>query len=290
MQVPDPAPAPVSWEPLQGINEMDSAASASELFSKPAATPITIVEDEDSLPARPSDLVLKRTSTEDSSASTASDVFAKRPNDFTLATDVFSKPVEAVGAFATAPPQAQPEQEPVPPVQEVTQLVLDSTTYLMPHAIDVSSEPMEAVDALATTPPQAQTEPETAPPVQEAAESVLESTGTAAPQATDVFSKPQELTAADAFATGPPQAHGEQESPSPAQEESGESVPGAEIKTEVIEESTGAGEEDMTDVPLSPYRGEQEGDPATGAPPPMEPDNSLFSAIGMPPPPFTKKY
>jgi hypothetical protein len=289
MQVTDPTttapPAPVST--------MDSAASASELFSKPAASPITIVEDEDSLPARPSDLVLKRTSTEDSSTSTASDVFAKRPNDFTLATDVFSKPVEAVGAVAAAPPQAQPEQETVPSVQEVTQLVLDSTSYLMPHAIDVSSEPMKAVDAFATAPPLTQPEPETVPPVQEVTEPVLESTATAAPQATDVFSKPQERAAADAFASGPPQAHGEQETTSPAQEESGESVPEAEVKREVIEESTGAGEEheeDMTDVPLSPYRDEQEVDPATRAPPPIEPDNSLFSAIGMPPPPFTKKY
>jgi hypothetical protein len=297
MQVPDPtttAPAPVSWQPLERTNTMDSAASAaSELFSRPpAATPITIAED--SPPPRQSDLLLKRTSTEDNSASTASDVFSKGPNDSTLATDVFSKPVEAVDDFsAAAPPQVQQEPETVPPVEEARELVLESTSSVMPQATDVFSKPMEAVDAFATAPPQAQPELETVTPVHEVAEPALNSTTTAAPHSTDVFSKPQELVAADNFATGPPQAQAEQETTSPAQEESGEAAPLLEAKSEVTEESTGAGEEleeDMTDVPLSPYRVEQEGDPTTRAPPPMEPDNSLFSAIGMPPPPFTKKY
>jgi hypothetical protein len=113
------------------------------------------------------------------------------------------------------------------------------------------------------------------------------------PQATEVFSKPQERTTADAFATGPPQAQVEQQTTSPAQEESGKSAPVLEVKSEITADSTGAGgehEEDMTDVPLSPYRDQQEGDATTRAPPPTEPDSSLFSAIGMPPPPFAKKY
>jgi hypothetical protein len=288
-----PAPASGNWQPLQRRNTEDSAASASALFSKPPTATPTRVETETegvySSPPRQSPHSLQRTS----STEEASDVFSKRPNEVAEASDVFATSSPQV---ATATENANSLATAESPAKQANGET--SASAASPQATDAFTKPVEAADAFATAPPQAQVEPETVPQVHDATASLMNGTSAVAPQATDVFSKPQERAAADAFATAPPQAQTDQETSSPAQEESCESVPGPELKSEVTEPPTGAVEEDeedmMADVPLSPYRIQEEEAHAEDTMAPAQPsiasDTSLFASIGMPPPPFTKKY
>ena len=284
-QVPPPdmqpfsQPSPVSADQVFGVRpvEVPTAATptdatvtsvappAAELFSEPHSSsaeytlgpkpdaPTTEVETKEEptpavAPAAPevTRQPLKRSSTDESGTSAASELFSRPP-------------------VQVAVPLVVAEEAVVPPQAEQMTLQRNATDDSgISTASDVFSRRPVAAAAFASPP----------------------ATITAPPQALDVFAKPVEQSAVDTFATVPPHAHPENGDAAPPVMDD----PHTPFDTPATADE---GDEDgMTEVPLSPGPIAQQKTPVpvVAEAPTPPPDNSLFSAIGMPPPPFTKKY